>query len=441
MVARSLAILHTCIYDAWATYDTRAIPTRPNGLPKQDQRSDQRRAPTNEANEKKAISFAAYRALVDLFPTEVATFSTLMSRLGYDPQDTSTDARTPSGVGNVAAEAVLAYRHLDGSNQLHGYFDSTGYVPVNAPYPPANTPAQIADPDQWQPLVVRDRQGVLRTQTYVAPHWGGVTPFALTSGSQFRPSTGPARFTAASLTDPTDPYRLRSQQILDLSAGLTDTHKVIAEYWADGPGSELPPGHWCLLAQFIAQRDRHDLERDVKMFFVLTNAMFDASIACWEAKRFWTSVRPITSIHYLFAGQQIRAWGGPYQGTQTFDGKDWLPYQVETLVTPAFPEYVSDHSTFSRTAAETLTRFTGSPRFGASFTQRAHTSRIEPLTTPAQDVTLSWPTFGDAAEQAGLSRRYGGIHFLQGDLMGQAMGVQVAAQAWEKAQRYFRGTA
>ncbi len=177
------------------------------------------------------------------------------------------------------------------------------------------------------------------------------------------------------------------------------------------------------------------------MFFVLTNAMFDASIACWEAKRFWTSVRPITSIHYLFAGQQIRAWGGPYQGTQTFDGKDWLPYQVETLVTPAFPEYVSDHSTFSRTAAETLTRFTGSPRFGASFTQRAHTSRIEPLTTPAQDVTLSWPTFGDAAEQAGLSRRYGGIHFLQGDLMGQAMGVQVAAQAWEKAQRYFRGTA
>jgi hypothetical protein len=61
------------------------------------------------------------------------------------------------------------------------------------------------------------------------------------------------------------------------------------------------------------------------------------------------------------------------------------------------------------------------------------------LTTPAQDVTLTWPTFQDAADQAGLSRRYGGIHFLQGDLMGRSMGIQIATQAWERAQHYFVG--
>jgi hypothetical protein len=113
MVARALAIVHTCMYDAWAPYDEKAVGTRLG--------SSLRTHPSwrTLANKNKAISFAAYRAAVDLFPREkIKSFDPLMASLGYDADDISTDTRTPSGIGNVACAAVLAFRHTDGSNQL-----------------------------------------------------------------------------------------------------------------------------------------------------------------------------------------------------------------------------------------------------------------------------------------------------------------------------------
>lgn len=166
----------------------------------------------------------------------------------------------------------------------------------------------------------------------------------------------------------------------------------------------------------------------------------DASICCWDAKRAFDSVRPVTAIHYLFRGQPVRAWQGPGRGAGLINGEDWRPYQAATVVTPPFPEYTSGHSTFSAAGAEILKRFTGSDAFGHSFTQRAATSTIEPGTVPATDVTLAWPTFSAAAAQAGLSRRYGGIHFAEGDLTGRVLGRVVAAQVWDRAQHFIRGT-
>ena len=136
------------------------------------------------------------------------------------------------------------------------------------------------------------------------------------------------------------------RSLLSLSAGLTDRQKVIAEYWADGPSSELPPGHWDLFAQFVARRDRLGLDASVKLFFALTNAIFDGGIAAWDDKAAFDSVRPITAVRYLFAGQQVPAWAGPGKGTQLIDGADWMPYQTAASPTPAFPEYLSGHSTF-----------------------------------------------------------------------------------------------
>ncbi len=135
----------------------------------------------------------------------------------------------------------------------------------------------------------------------------------------------------------------------------------------------------------------------------------------------------------------MQAWSGPYQGSTTVDGGEWRPYQRATFVTPAFPEYVSGHSTFSAAAAEVLRLFTGSDVFRASYTRAVGTSQIEPAVTPVNEVTLAWETFSAAADQAGLSRRYGGIHFEEGDLTGRAMGRQVGALTWERAQRYLTG--
>jgi hypothetical protein len=112
VVARDLAIVHTAMYDAWAAYDATAVGTRLGGS---------LRRPSSEwtANYKsKAISYAAYRALLDLFPTNPVDFAGFMAALGYDPTDTSTDPTTPQGIGNVVAKALLDFRHHDGANQL-----------------------------------------------------------------------------------------------------------------------------------------------------------------------------------------------------------------------------------------------------------------------------------------------------------------------------------
>ncbi len=414
IVARALAITHTCIFDAWAAYDARARGTR-FGV--------NLRRPLGErtvANKEKAVSYAAHECLSDLFPSEVASFNTLMTTLGFDPNDASTDLTKPAGIGNVAGKAVIDYRHHDGSNQLGdlnpgAYSDYTGYAPVN-------TPTSFTRPNRWQPLEVNGT-----VQKFITPHWGKVIPYALKFGSQYRTSLPkPANY----FTEPAR-YKLQAQQVLEYSSHLTDEKKVIAEYWADGPSSELPPGHWALFAEFISERDRHNVDQDAKMFFAMTNAVFDASIASWDAKRFFDYVRPVSAIQFLYKGQLVESWNG------TIDGADWKPYQAASVVTPPFSEYISGHSVFSAAAAETLKLFTGNDSFGHSVTITAGSSRVEPGLVPANDTVLYWATFTDAADEAGISRRFGGIHFIDGDLESRKLGRVIGQNAWKKTQTYF----
>ena len=442
MVARALAIGHACIYDAWAAYDNKAVGTRLGGS---------LRRPASErrlANMTRAISYAAYRAAVDLFPGSVASvFDPLMRSLGYEASDLSTDTTTPTGIGNVAAQAVLDFHHRDGANQLGdepggilgvAYSDYTGYTRANDPMDlrvPFD-PTTVHDPSSWQPLRYVDGGGSVVTPGFVGAQWHRVSTFALEPGS-LRSSTGPARFGSSE-------YIAQARALIDLSASLTDEHKMIAEYWADGPHSELPPGHWNLFAQFVSRRDHqgvheHGIERDTKLFFALTSAVSDAGCCAWDNKRAFNSVRPITAIRVLFRGQDVRAWGGPYQGTKLIDGAAWLPYQPTTFPTPPFPEYSSGHSNFSAAGAEILKRFTHSDRFGGSATLPRGSSRVEPGAVPAADLTLSWATFSDAANEAGISRRYGGIHFEQGDLDARATGRIAAEAVWARARDYWEG--
>src|ERR1700730_6864490 len=387
MVARALAIVHTCIYDAWAAYDEHALGTQLGG--KLRQPPYQRRI----FNQNEAISFAAYRAAVDLFPGDKATvLDPLMANLGYDPNDMSTNTETPSGVGNVACAAVLNFRHADGSNQLGNltasgvpYADYTGYVPLNPPSTVPVDPATVVDVNHWQPLQYFDASGTFVTPKFIGPQWNKVIPFALTSADQFRSliaQSGPALFGSAT-------FMQQAQDLITISANLTDEQKMIAEYWADGPHSELPPGHWDLFAQFVSARDQNDLDDDVKIVLDVTNAIFDGSIVAWDAKRAFDSVRPVTAIPFLFQGQRIQAWGGPFMGTGTMDGRFWIPYQPSTFPTPPFPEYISGHSIFSATGAEILKLFTGSDTFGGSVTFAAGSSRIETRLTPAPPLTLT----------------------------------------------------
>jgi membrane-associated phospholipid phosphatase len=420
VASRALAIANTSMFDAWAAYDPKAIAT---------QLEDTLQVPPEQItleNKQEAISYAAYTTLVNLFPSKVERFRKLMAELGYDPNNTTTDRKTAAGIGNITAKFLLAFRQKDNSNQLGGYADTTNYQPVNRW-------DKVLNPNYWQPLQ--------QMEQFLTPHWKSVVPFALTSSSQFLPPPPPAYGSPE--------YRERVMEIVELSAQLDDRKKAIAEYWA---APTTPAGQWHQIAQFISQRDRHSLDEDAKLFFILGNAVLDAGISAWNAKIYYNYVRPVTAIRFLATRQllpnnqpyarinphtgvqEVYAWGGPGQGTQWIDGSQWKPY----ITTPPFPEYVSGHSTFSAAAAEVLKRFTGSDRFGGQAAIAPHSSSIE-SNTPQQQVVLDWATFSDAANEAGLSRRYSGIHFRDADLNGRAMGRLVGAQAWEKAQYYING--
>jgi hypothetical protein len=418
--ARALAIVHTAMYDAWAAYDPTAVGTRLGGSLRRPA------AERTDAYKSQAISYAGYRALLNLFPARSADFRALMTAMGYDPDDASTDPASPTGVGNQAAAAVLAFRATDGSNQAGGYADTIGYVPVN-------TPDQVNDPFRWQPLRHPDANGNLVVQRYLTPHWGDVTPFALTSPNQFLPP-GPTQRTLLQLDE-------EVTDTLAMSATLTDLTKTRAEYWADGPHSETPPGHWLLFAGAVCRARGYDLDQSAKLTFILANAELDASITAWNAKLRWDYVRPITAVRVRTKGKLVLAWAGPYKGTRLIRGETWTPYQATTFPTPPFPEYVSGHSTFSGAGAKVLQRFTGSDLFGARVTVRPGTSFVEPGATPLLPTILTWPTFSAAQDEAGMSRRFGGIHFPDADLHGRNLGASVGQAAWDKAQGFFNGTA
>ncbi|WP_188316942.1 vanadium-dependent haloperoxidase [Solihabitans fulvus] len=418
--ARALAITHTCMFDAWVAYDGRAVGT---------QLGDQLRRPwweRTQRNKETAISYAAYRALLDLFPAQTATTTAFMQSLGYDPNNTSTDTGTAAGIGNVACAAELNFRHQDGSNQLGtpAYADTvTGYQPVNPPQPVDSfDKSTVVDPSKWTPLIVNGK-----TQHFLNPQWGQTKPFAIGSADGYSVPAPPA-YPSAAITSSIN-------NVLDYSANLTDERKVIAEYWLNA--DVTPPGGQQAWARFVARRDHHSLDQDVKMFFALNMAEDDAAIVSWKVKLEYNYARPSTLIRYDKAGQQIQAYGGPGKGTVTMDGSNWKPY----VSTPAFPATVSGHSTFSGAASEVLKDFTGSDTFGDSFVFKAGTSKIEPGITPASDVTLSWPTFSSAAEQAGISRLYGGMHWDFDNQPGITLGRQVGHDVWNRAQQYFHGCA
>lgn len=286
---------------------------------------------------------------------------------------------------------------------------------------------------------------------------------------------------------------------------LGDYSRVLAEFWADGPDSETPPGHWFTLANYVADHPNSvkriggqgpildDLEWDAKVYLAMGGAVHDAAVAAWGSKREYDYVRPISMIRYMGGlGQStdesdvatyhenglplmpglievitsdttipgnrhehltayedeiaIYAWSGEGEvsdgevaGTDWIRAVEWWPYQQATFVTPAFAAYVSGHSTFSRAAAEVLTEITGSEFFPGGlgeyfFSQDAF---LDFELGPSGDVTLQWATYRDAADEAGISRLFGGIHVAPDDFAGRIMGELIGQNAWTKAQTYF----
>jgi hypothetical protein len=143
---------------------------------------------------------------------------------------------------------------------------------------------------------------------------------------------------------------------------------------------------------------------------------------------------------YAWPGEPIDP-ATEYSGREWFLGDEWLPYQRDSFVTPAFPGYVSGHSAFSRAGAEVLTLMTGDAFFpGGMGVYTAAQGSLKFELGPSTNVVLQWGTYYDAADEAGVSRLYGGIHVSADDFPGRVIGSQVGIGAYGLAKKYFDGS-
>ncbi|MFF8640620.1 vanadium-dependent haloperoxidase [Streptomyces sp. NPDC015345] len=416
---RTLAVVHNAMYDAWAAYDAKAVGTQLGG--------DLRRPAVErtEANKRKAVSFAAHRALSDLFPKQRATFDAKLAALGYDAAEADTAAAgTPAAVAVEATDALLEVRHQDGSNQLGDppYTSPEGfYKPVN-PAQDVNhfDKSKIVDPNRWTPLTLNGM-----THNFLTPHFAASKPFVINDVDSYLPSAPPKYGSAAS-------KRAIAQQ-MDINAGLTERQKALAEFWQyrDTSSSSIPQ-EW---AAFVSKRDHHGLDQDVKMFFALNIAEGDEAVVDWKTKVHFDYGRPITMIRYAMDGKMIRGYAGPGQGTKVIDGAKWQPY----LKTPAFAAYGSGHTGFTAAGAEILEQFTGSDEYGGTGVIKAGSSGIE-TGMPSKDIALKWDTFSDAAQEVGESRLWGGVHWEFDHTEADAQARELARDVWAESKQYFDGS-
>lgn len=417
VTSRILGLVWTAIYDAWSRYDSTANTIYTVGIARRPW------SEFSEKNKETAISYAAYGTLKEYYFSDSLLLDSLMVTLGFDPTNRSLDPLSPVGIGNLAAQFVIDARKKDGSNQdgsMKGsdgtrYSDYTGYNPVN-------TPDQSKDLMRWQPKYFSDGKGGKFAPQCLTPQWSKLKPLLLDSASQFR-SPPPPAIGSAQLKD-------EVKEVVELQSKLTDEQRALVEFMRDGPKSVQQAGHWLIFAQNVSVRDSHTLDQDVKMYFLVEAAAMDAFISCWDTKMYYDYARPYALVHHFYQDQIIEAWAGPEKGKSKIKGKDWRPYSPETFLCPPFPAYVSGHSTVSGACSEILRLYTGSDRFGEEVKRvpgaMTETNRL------GDTVILKFPTFSNTADQAGMSRVFGGYHIQVDNVEGLKLGRRIGNEVWQR---------
>lgn len=422
--SRQLALTVNAMYDAWAAYDDKAVGSRFGSKLRRP------KAERNLRNKEIAMSYAAYRMMMNQYPVDSQMLTKEFRKMGFNPENHSAILSTPEGIGNAVAKALIDFRLHDGSNQTGDEIGSNG-VPYSdyTYYQPVNHYQKIIDPDRWHPLPFVNAKGDTFLVNFLTPHWYRVKPFGLKYSAQFRAPEYP-KFGSEQL-------KKEVQEVVDFNANLTPERKATIEFMRDGPRSTGQAGHWLQFAQMVSKRDRNDLDRDIKLFFAVAMTAMDAFIACWETKRFYDSSRPWTLVRIYNKGKIIKGWAGPDKSCKDIPAEQWHPYSPANFVSPPFPAYVSGHSTVSGACAKILELFTGSDHFGEEEIRRPGII----TETPGDPLSLPLPTFTATADMAGLSRVLGGYHIQADNVEGLKMGRNIALYLWTDVyQKYFDGS-
>lgn len=342
---------------------------------------------------------AASKVIVDqCFPNHADTWKSMLDAVvgdrGNDPV-----VRQALMIGKDAGLAVWNGRLNDGMNHsgTRGgheampmpFADYTGYAPVNTPY-------ALNDPSRWQPAVERMGTGKYRTQMFVTPQYGLVTPYTNLWELDL-PLPAPSKSDVNNLAD----YTAQADEVLAKSAAMTDEQKMLSEFYENKLFS-LP-----VSAVVASMKQGMNLMEFIHMFFAQEVAIFDAGIWIWAKKKEFDAVRPFTAIPYLYGEKKVTAWGGPGKGTTELPATNWTSY----LPVADHPEYPSASACLCRAHATVLQQVTGTNELGWEVPFAAGSSFVEPGITPTADFAFTFDTWDEFAEVCGLTRLWSGVHF------------------------------
>lgn len=272
--------------------------------------------------------------------------------------------------GEAVANAILAYAHSDGQSECYNSnFPSSYVVPTGDGL---WVPTSAANPIPLQ------------------PYWGSVRPFMQTNIEDLLPVPPPAYS-----TDTNSDFYAEAMEVYNAVNNLTQEQVAIAEFWSDDPGNTAtPPGHSYSIMMQILSDEGANLARTAEVYAKLGMGVHDAFISCWNAKYHYNLIRPITYIH------------------DNIDNTWTIP-----LATPPFPEYTSGHSVQSGATAQILTDLFGD---NYAFIDRTHVNRTDIDGSPR-----SFSSFYDFANEAAISRLYGGIHYSSAIYIGVDQGISI----------------
>ena len=262
---------------------------------------------------------------------------------------------------------------------------------------PLPGPFSSNEPGKWRETPSGFRPSVL-------PHIGKVTPFVLKSPDQFRAPAPPAVNSRQHAEEIAYVAKVGARD----GAERAELETLSTPFWADDLGTATPGGHWNVIAQDLARRNKLPTEECARLFALLNFACADAGIACWDTKFFYNTWRPETALREIT--KEINPYATP------------VPDFIPNMGSPAHPDYTSGHSTFSGAASRLLERY-------------FRTDDIEFTTTSdgLPGAVRSYKKLSDARKEIGMSRVWGGIHTMAANLEGQKAGIAVADWVYEQA--------
>jgi hypothetical protein len=388
LLFRYFTILFNVAFDAVAPYHETAI-----GVYSRLGRRPPSESLTNE-RPNAAVAYAVYYAMLEMAPHRAAQWEDMLRAAGLRVVADSGNLAHPSGIGRVAARNVIEARRNDGFNQFGDetpgfpFMDTTGFVPTNTAY-------EVFDASHWQPILTRQgRSGVYAVQSFVTPQYSMTEPYADFDPRQYR-VPAPVDSNHENL----QAYWAQVDEVLQISANLTDRQKMLAEFF-DLKARDI------ILSP--ATKEIDDVIEFVQLSFLLHMAQFDAGIVAFQEKLRYDAVRPITAIRWLYGDQPVTTWGGPGRDAVEVPANRWVSY----VQLGDHPEYPSGTTIFCAAYAQAFRRYSGTDEI-ASFSapRRAGSSVIEPGITPRRDLVIGFRTWTEYEETCGEARIWGGVHF------------------------------